>query len=310
MKRLRLLTFAIFCAALAPSQLHAADPGDAGVVFLRIGLGARAAGMGDAFTAVAKDASSIYWNPAAMAPVLSTNLIFMHNEYLQSVRLEQAAITHETKHGTLGLAFSGLYMDEMDRYEDTPTAIPLGKFSAYDVSFTVGYARYIVPNLSFGVAGKYILENIDNISASGWALDVGVYHVSRIKGVKLAAVIQNLGSPMQFSSDRFAGEEFNLPRTLKIGGSWERPVKALKGSLLAALDFVVPNDGQSRQHLGLEYGYDRKLFLRGGFKAGYDSQGATFGLGVRVKKFTFDYAVQLVSNDLGDSHRLGFSLKI
>ncbi|MGD1047919.1 MAG: hypothetical protein ABR899_04115, partial [Candidatus Krumholzibacteriaceae bacterium] len=34
--------------------------------FLKIGPSARAAGMGSAFTAVANDATSIYWNPAGM----------------------------------------------------------------------------------------------------------------------------------------------------------------------------------------------------------------------------------------------------
>jgi len=53
-------------------------------------------GMGEAFTAVAEDASAVYWNPAAMSPVLGTNILLMHNEYMQSIRLEQVAITHET----------------------------------------------------------------------------------------------------------------------------------------------------------------------------------------------------------------------
>ncbi len=52
-------------AVLVPSFVRAGEAGTAGALFLRTGLGARAAGMGEAFTAVAVDASSIYWNPAA-----------------------------------------------------------------------------------------------------------------------------------------------------------------------------------------------------------------------------------------------------
>ena len=37
--------------------------------FLKIGVSARAAGMGSAYTAVANDATAIYWNPAGMAAV-------------------------------------------------------------------------------------------------------------------------------------------------------------------------------------------------------------------------------------------------
>jgi hypothetical protein len=287
-----------------PGASQAGESGEAGALFLRIGMGGRASGMGDAFVAVAKDASAVYWNPAAMAAVLGTHMMFMHNEYLQSMRLEQVAITHETDLGTFGIGFSGLYMDEMDRYDNVPTSIPLGSFSAYDVAFAAGFARYILPNLTAGFAVKPIIEKIDEISAEGVAFDFGLYHISRIPGVKLAAVIANVGNPMKFET-----EEFALPRMVKLGGSFERRYPALRGRLLATFDVVIPNDGEAKQHLGAEFGYDRRLFLRGGYKAGYDSQGATFGAGIKHDRFLFDYAVLMISNDLGDSHRFSLSLQ-
>ena len=207
-----LSVFSAILILTVPSQSQAGDPGDAGALFLRFGVGARAAGMGEAFTAVAKDASALYWNPGAMSAVLSTNLMFTHTEYYQSVRLEQLSLTHETEYGTLGLSFVGLYMDDMDRYDDVPSAIPLGTFSAYDVSFAVGFSRYIIPNLSVGVAVKPIYQKIDQSTASGFAFDAGLFHVSQVKGVKLAAVLANVGAPMKFEE-----EEFALPRVFKLG---------------------------------------------------------------------------------------------
>jgi hypothetical protein len=304
MRRIPHLLFALLLLTL-PTQTKAGDPGDAGALFLRFGMGARATGMGEAFIAVAKDASSMYWNPGAMSAVLSTNLMFTHTEYYQAVRLEQLALTHETEYGTLGLSFTGLYMDDMDRYEDVPSVIPLGTFSAYDVSFSVGFSRYIIPNLSLGVVAKPIYQKIDQSTASGFAFDAGLFHVSRIKGVKLAAVIANVGAPMKFEE-----EEFALPRVVKLGASYERRVPAIKGDIAATLDLVFPNDGNAKQHIGAEYGYSRTLFLRGGYKAGYDSQGAAFGLGVQYREFTLDYGVIFGGNDLGDSHRLSLSLQV
>jgi hypothetical protein len=295
----------ILLLAVVPTTLRAGDPGDAGALFLRIGMGGRASGMGEAFSAVAEDASSVYWNPAAMSAVLGTRVMFMHNEYLLSMRLEQAALTHETEYGTFGLGFTGLYMDEMDRYDDVPSDVPLGTFSAYDVSFTVAYSRYLIPNLSAGVAVKPVYEKIDEITAAGVAFDLGLYHVSKVPGVKFAAVASNIGTPM-----KFVDEEFELPRTLKIGGSFEREIPKLRGGILATLDLVFPNDGEMKQHVGAEYGYDRRLFLRAGYKGGYDSQGATFGLGVRLREFDLDYGVIFGSNDLGDSHRISLSLRV
>ena len=286
-----------------PATSWAGSPGEAGVPFLRFGVGARAAAMGEAYVAVAEDASSVFFNPGAMPAVLGTHITLAHNEYLEFFRFEQAAITHETEWGTFGFMFTGLFMDDMERRDDAPTE-PLGTFGAYDIAAAIAYGRYIVPNVAVGVSFKAIYERIDELSASGFAVDAGIYHVSRIPGVKLAAAVANLGTPMKFES-----EEFALPRYGRIGGSYEREVPALDGRVMATLDVLFPNDDDVREHIGAEYSYRRMLSLRAGYKAGYDSQNATFGMGVFWRDINFDYAFLPVSNDLGDSHRfgLGFS---
>ena len=309
---------------LTPGLAHAGAVGESGALFLRIGMGAKASGMGEAFTAVAEDATAIYWNPAAMAANLGTQLTLMHNEYFQSVRLEQAAVTHESSWGTFGLSFTGLYLDDMDRYDDVATSQPLGTFSAFDVSFAFAYARYIIPNLAIGASFKTVHENIDDVTANGWAFDAGLYHISRVKGLKLAATLKNFGPPIKFEDNVFTGDEFALPRAATLGASYEREIEALNGDVLATLDLIFPNDGDTavdidtgessgstfRQHIGLEFGYRKAVFVRGGFKGGYDSQGPTFGLGVVYRKLSFDYAMQVVDNDLGDSHRFGLTFKL
>jgi long-subunit fatty acid transport protein len=304
-QRIRLIAaIAAITATLGPQGALAGDPGSAGALFLRIGMGARASGMGEAFIAVAEDASSVYWNPAAMSAVLGTSVMVMHNEYLQSVRLEQATLTHETDWGTLGLGFTGLYLDNLERRDKSASESPRGGFDVYDVSVTAAFSRYIVPNLSVGLAVKPVWERIDESTATGFAVDAGVYHISKIEGVKFAAVAANLGAPMKFEN-----EEFALPRYVKVGVSYERDFDA-RGRVLLTLDGMFPNDDDVREHIGVEYGYKRMFYLRSGYKAGYDSQGATFGVGVTRKEFSVDYAVMLIRNDLGDSHRISLAMHL
>ena len=298
---------ALACVLLAAAQpvWASGDPGDAGALFLRIGMGARASAMGEGYIAVAEDASTVYWNPAAMAAVLGTYLQFTHDEYLLSARVEQVALTHETRYGTMGLSFTGMYMDDMERREDVPTAMPLGTFSVYDASFAFGFARYILPNTSVGATAKPVYQKIDAWSASGWAFDIGIFHVARIDGLKLAAVVGNLGAPMKFIE-----EEYALPRFIKVGGSYERETATLRGRFMFTLDGVWVNDGDPKQNLGAEYMYRRTIAVRAGYKAGYDSYGGTFGLGIRYKKLDVDYAFILVRNDLGDNHRFSLGLRL
>jgi hypothetical protein len=193
-------------------------------------------------------------------------------------------------------------MDDMERRDDAPSQVALGTFGAYDVAVAVAYGRYIVPNVAIGISVKPVYERIDELSASGLAFDAGIYHVSRIKGVKLAATVANLGTPMKYDV-----QEFALPRYARLGASYEREVPALDGRVLITFDAMFPNDDGVREHIGGEYSYKRMLSLRAGYKAGYDSQGATFGFGVVYHEIGLDYAFLPVSNDLGDSHRFGLN---
>ena len=60
MKRLRSILFAIFLC----STTNAVDKtGTMAAKFLSTDIGSRAIGMGGAFTAIADDGSSMYWNP-------------------------------------------------------------------------------------------------------------------------------------------------------------------------------------------------------------------------------------------------------
>jgi hypothetical protein len=65
MKKYLIILVAITILLSATTQLQA-GVSDAAVLFLRIAAGARAAGMGEAFVAVADDATTTHWNPAGL----------------------------------------------------------------------------------------------------------------------------------------------------------------------------------------------------------------------------------------------------
>ncbi len=298
----RILAAAAFCAAPL-TGLAAGEAGTSGFLFLRLGNGARAGGMGEAFTAVADDATSIYYNPGGMASIEGVELNVTHSEWVQDIRFEQITVLNEMFGGTAGLSFTGLYYGEMDRYGDYPSLVPDGTFAPYDLSVAAGYAMDVLPNLSAGVSAKVIYEKIDFESATGWAVDAGILHKSAIEGLTLGVSMLNLGP-----TAKFVEETFYPPFTLRGGGAYRYEAPWLHGSAILAGDALFPNDGEAKLHLGLEYNYGSMLSIRTGYKANYYAQGFTLGLGVKYRSFAIDYAYLPIEFELGDSHR--FSIRV
>jgi hypothetical protein len=77
-RKLLLLAAALVAAAPAHATKYAAE-------FLRIPVGARAVGMGGAFTAVADDATASWWNPAGMVYLPYKEVIPQHQEKFGSL---------------------------------------------------------------------------------------------------------------------------------------------------------------------------------------------------------------------------------
>ena len=289
--------------AAAPACLSAGEAGTSGFLFLRLGDGARASGMGEAFTAVANDATAIYYNPGGLANIEGVELNVSHTEWLQDIRFEQVSVANEAFGGAIGLSFTGVYFGSMDRYPDYPALVPDGSFAPYDLSVAGGYAMDVLPNLSAGVTAKFIYEKIDFESATGWAVDVGVVHRSMIKGLTLAASMLNLGPQA-----KFVEEKFYPPFQIRGGASYRIDSDRLRGNVILAADAVFPNDGDAKLHMGMEYNYRKLLSVRAGYKANYYTQGPTMGLGVYYRSLRFDYAYMPMDYDLGDSHRFSITV--
>ncbi|MBT5829524.1 MAG: hypothetical protein HOH77_04945, partial [Candidatus Latescibacteria bacterium] len=56
-----------------------------GFVLLREGVGARAAAMGDAYTAVVGDQTAAHWNPAGLAALQGKDFVLMHQTSIQGI---------------------------------------------------------------------------------------------------------------------------------------------------------------------------------------------------------------------------------
>jgi len=274
-----------------------------GLAFLKIGVGARAAAMGSAQVAVASDATSLYWNPAGLALVDGLNLHLSHNEWIQDMRYEYlAAAKRWGRHGA-GVSFSGLFMDELDRYDRTGRF--LGKFGFYDVAVTGGWGMMLKPGVYVGSSVKMLVEQIDDVSAKGFALDVGAKYDTPVPNLSLGAGVFNIGPSMKFDV-----QEFNIPRIVTFGAAYALPIEKWNGNLLMAADLVSFRGEDIKTHVGAEYNFRNLARVALGYKFGYDVEGFTAGAGVSRGSLSFGYAFSAIGSELGDSHRVSVSYSL
>jgi len=286
--------------ALLASEVTAGKPGESGFLSLRIGVGAREAGMGNSGVASSQGAAAIYWNPANLAFTdYKTDLLLQHQRWLGLFNAEAAILAHRTKFADLGVSFNGFYSDKIERYDDQEVGIPKGTFRPYDVVFGISLSRKIVESFALGVAVKMLHQEIDVYSDTGYAFDFFLSHKAVIEGLIFGASLTNFGSDIQLNQ-----EPFPLPTAFRIGAAYAPAGSFFHGKVTFAGDVIVPNDGTEKAHVGLEWRLISELALRAGSNLNYDSRGLTFGAGFHKGIIGVGYAYQEMkdSSSLDPSH--------
>lgn len=300
MRKIVILSLMMQVAAFAQSG----SDGATGLSFLKVGVDARAAGMGEAFSAVTDDAYATYWNPAGLLAAKKSNVVFMHNEWISDVRSEFGALQFAGEKSSVGFHVYSFNLSDIP-VRTTPTASALEQTSANYISAGMSYARKFGTKMDIGITAKYLYEKIFFHSAAGYGIDIGLrYRLS--PNLMLAGVIQNLGS-----MDTFQNESTKLPKIFRAGASYQL-INGEEGgfNLLLAGDAVVLLDENTRFNIGAEAGLLKNLALRAGYMAGYDTRSFTVGAGIHKSFFRLDYSYQPVEDDLGAGHRFSLYLTL
>jgi len=290
--------------ALAPaSPCAAASTGRAGgdaFNFLFLDAGARPTAMGGAYTALATDSNALMYNPAGLGRVSQHEATFMHNQYFEGVTHEYVGFA--CRQG-LGLNMNYVGYGTIDRTTIASPNSTLGTFGASDLSAGAGYGYNFYDTLSLGIAGKYIRENIDNVTASGYAFDVGaLYPIEVIPRLTLGVAAQNLGPNI-----RFAGDKERLPANVRAGLSYGFTIGDNENILAA--DLMKERSQGYLFAVGAETVFNKTISLRGGFNVRNSAGvGITAGLGWNIGNLAVDYAI-VPFGDLGLTHSLSATVR-
>ncbi len=272
--------------------------------FLEIGVGARALAMGGAYTALANDASAIYWNVAGIAKLDHNGIFFNHSQWIAETNFDYfSGVVQLGQVGTVGLSVTALSMDEMDV---TTAEYPEGTgqtFKAGDYAVSVAYAISLTDRFAIGFNPKIIHHYIWEMSATGYAIDIGVHYYTPFKNVTLGFSMTNFGSKMRMVGDNsrvlhdynddssghnervtalLETERWALPLNFTIGLLYEA-LNSGQHQAYFAVDAQHPNNDYESVNVGLEYVFNKRFALRGGYKSLFlenSEESFTLGFGI------------------------------
>lgn len=311
---------------------------------LLIPVGARDLAMGGSSIATSSGIEAVHWNPAGLGRMKSSaEGMFSSMKYIADIGVSFGGVGASFGgFGVIGFTVKSLDFGSIPlTTEDDPEGKQGRFYSPTFVTLGLTYARSLTDAVSVGGTVKVISEQIERVSASGFAIDVGVQYsrLIGINGLSLGVAIKNIGPQMKYdgpgllrtgtSSEGFRPEQryqsiaasFELPSTVEIGLGYNAVAgDAVKYSLNGS--FSNNNLYLDEYKFGGEIGYSLEsvtLFGRAGLgvvpsaKEKENIFGPTVGAGISYAApgidLTFDYAYRKV--DFFDANqvisiRLGF----
>ncbi|MGM0598174.1 MAG: PorV/PorQ family protein [Candidatus Rifleibacteriota bacterium] len=308
----------LFLIALSVGTMGAAFADSAGQAgaYLKMGVGARALGMGSAFTAVADDSTAAFWNPAGLARLKRAEGSFMHADLTMDREYNFFNYAHPLKdsdgndQGVVALSHIRFGVDgipETRMASNDPTGTlpatnadgtytagkPVYIFSYFDDTEqnTFGsYARKLSDRWYGGVNVKYLSQDLFTNSADTFGFDLGfLYEATEKTSVGLS--VRDLWETLEW--DTASGQSDKVPTTTSIGIA-HRP----NDRLTLAADINKVENLEAELFIGAEWWLQDYAALRLG---SHDSD-LTLGASFKLDTWRFDYSY--ADETLGDAHRI------
>lgn len=165
---------------------YAAGQAGTDIAILNAGVGARALGMGSAFTAIADNADAPYWNPAGLALITSYEITTMQTKLSTDADHYYLSYVNPLWGGTLGISWVQVgtgnltqTSSEVDSHNEVQN---LSTFSYFSNAYLLSYGKKINDYISFGLTGKYLASDMTQINGGqgyGYSITPGLLFVLR-----------------------------------------------------------------------------------------------------------------------------------
>ncbi len=269
----------IFCSTFPSfAQQNLQRLGKSGFAFLKIAPSARAAAMGDAYTALATDAYAMFWNPAGMMQIDHFAYGFTYGKWIVNSRIMTAAGAYKMGSIALGVSVVNWAPEE---FEETTIFAPEGTgrtITGGDLALGTALAIQFTDKLSFGFKTQWIEERIDRDKATGFTVDFSTYYRTGFRDLVLAMAMKNFGPER-----KYLNQQFKMPLIFNINTAMSfigKPGDPLVLTLSTESSFAT--DYRDRYHAGAELWLLNTIALRGGYKWYYNLEDFSLGAGLKI----------------------------
>ena len=331
--------FKIIGFLLIASVTYGQSGGQSGATQLLINPWGKSSGVGGADAAYGKGIEMVYMNPAGIAGIEKTDLLFSRSNWLQGseIFINTFGVAQRfNDRSVIGLSVMSFNLGDI---EITTVDNPEGGIGTYRPQFVNGgltYGRKFSNNIDGGITLKLISEGIHNVSAFGMALDAGVKYVSGKKeNISSGVSIKNVGPNMRYNGNglkmqlqfpngntqtgQVSSASYTLPLLMNLGIGYRFDFNQ-HHHLQTGFNYSARMFLNDQSRVGIEYQFKRYLQLRGGFiyeQGVFDmatrktaitgpSGGFSFNLpyGKEGQYFGFDYTYR-DTNPFAGIHTLG-----
>jgi len=288
--------------AYFPNSAFSSGVGTTTGNFLKMNIGTRAVGMGEAFCALADDVSAMHWNPAGLGFIFNPELETMHTFWLGNISHEFLGYVQPISRGSLGTNVSYLHMDKMDKIRRGTTQ---GKFTVYDIYGGLAYGFPVSESFCLGFNLMALQSKIDRDTAYAFSSDVGIMISTPNRTFSFGLAGQNLGTTLR-------GDK--LPINIKAGLACKIKFPRERVDLSIALDANKPLEGDYNFSLGIEHILLNTFAVRVGYK--YDLEknglgnlaGLRLGAGLNWRGVITNYAWSPYDS-LGTTHKVSLGYR-
>lgn len=258
--------------------------GQAGASELLINPWARSSALGDANIAGVEGFEGVFINVAGTAHLNSTQLVFSNTNWLKGSEINVNSFGISQKVGDVGVLSLSVMSLDWGEINKTTVSQPDGDGSTFHPTYTnigVSYAKEFSNSIYGGITVKVVNESIDNLKATGIAIDAGLQYITGSREhIKFGVTMKNVGPTMKMNGDGMAVRasvddgpintmqnrvaEYELPSLIKLGISYDFDLGDMHALTFSGA-FTENSFAKNQFHGGLQYSFRKMFILRGGY---------------------------------------------